>query len=402
MSDQDLPSPRWSPTTKLVVAFTTVAVIAALLIRFYNLIGPMLLAFMLAYLFQPAASWLDNRTPLTWRWSVSIIYFVLVLVFVSLLTLGGVGLIQQFQNLITLVQTGLAALPKLVDQISHQTYTFGPFVIDPSQYDLNSLLNEAVAFIQPTLGRAGTLLGSLAGSALQLFGWTAFIMLLSYFVLVESGGLRDRILRVEIPRYGEDVKRIGVELGRIWNAFLRGQFIVFLMAVLIYTFILSIFGVRYALGIALLAGLARFIPYIGPFVTWTVLALVAYFQTFKLWDMSPLTYTLVVLAFALVIDQVFDNLVNPRIMGQALRVHPAAILVAAIVAASLLGVMGVVLAAPLLATMKLIGQYTLRKMFDQDPWPENGTPTAAPGPSVMERLRGWLSAVRGWLNSRKR
>ncbi len=402
MDEQDMSSPRWSPTTKLVVAFTTVAVIAALLIRFYNLIGPLLLAFMLAYLFQPMASWLDERTLLSWRWSVSVIYFVIVLVLVSLLTLGGVGLIQQFQNLIELVQTGLAALPQLVDQISHQTYTIGPFVIDPSQYDLNNLLNEAVAFIQPTLGRAGTLLGSLAGSALQLFGWTAFILLLSYFVLIESGGLRDRILRVEIPRYGEDVNRIGVELGRIWNAFLRGQFIVFLMAVAIYTVVLSIFGVRYALGIALLAGLARFIPYIGPFITWTVLALVAYFQTFKLWGMSPLTYTIVVLVFALVIDQVFDNLVNPRIMGQALRVHPAAILVAAIVAASLLGVLGVVLAAPLLATLKLVGQYTLRKMFDQDPWAGNEPPAAASGPPMWERLRGWWLALRQRLKSIKR
>jgi predicted PurR-regulated permease PerM len=384
------------------VAFTTVAVIAALLIRFYNLIGPLLLAFMLAYLFQPIASWLDKRTPLSWRGSVSVIYFVMVLVFVSLLTLGGVGLIQQFQNLIKLVQDGLAALPNLVDQISHQTYTFGPFVLDPSQYDLNNLLNEAVAFIQPTLGRAGTLLGSLAGSALQLFGWAAFIMLLSYFVLAESGGLRDRILRVEIPRYGEDVNRIGVELARIWNAFLRGQFIVFLMTVLIYTFVLSIFGVRYALGIALLAGLARFVPYVGPIVTWTVLALVAYFQTFKLWDMPPLTYTIVVLAFALVIDQIFDNLVNPRIMGQALRVHPAAILVAAIIAASLLGVLGVVLAAPLLATLKLVGQYTLRKMFDQDPWAGNEPPTAAPGPPFRERLQGWWLALRRRLKPAKR
>lgn len=402
MSESEPLSPRWSPTTKLVVAFTTVAVAAALLIRFYNLIGPLLLAFMLAYLFQPIASWLDQRTPLSWRGSVSVIYFVMVLVFVSLLTLGGVGLIQQFQNLIKLVQDGLAALPTLVDQISRQTYTFGPFVLDPSQYDLNNLLNEAVAFIQPTLGRAGTLLGSLAGSALQLFGWTAFIMLLSYFVLAESGGLRDRILRVEIPRYGEDVNRIGVELARIWNAFLRGQFIVFLMTVLIYTFVLSIFGVRYALGIALLAGLARFVPYVGPIVTWTVLALVAYFQTFKLWGMSPLTYTVVVLAFALVIDQIFDNLVNPRIMGQALRVHPAAILVAAIIAASLLGVLGVVLAAPLLATLKLVGQYTLRKMFDQNPWPENGSSTPAPGPSVTERLRGWWLALRQRLKAVKR
>ena len=117
MSESKPISPRWSPTTKLVVAFTTVALVAALLVRFYNLIGPLLLAFLLAYLFQPMAFWLDEHTPLSWRWAVSIIYIVVILVLVSLLTLGGVGLLQQFQNLITLVQNGLNSLPDLVKKI---------------------------------------------------------------------------------------------------------------------------------------------------------------------------------------------------------------------------------------------------------------------------------------------
>jgi hypothetical protein len=137
------------------------------------------------------------------------------------------------------------------------------------------------------------------------------------------------------------------------------------------------------------------LPYIGPAINWVVLILVAYFQPFKLFGMQPLTYTLLVVVLALLIDQVFDNLVSPRIMADVLKVHPAGVLVMALVAANLLGILGVVIAAPILATLKLFGQYILRKMFDQDPWPEAESETRArPAQRVLARLRRNYQRVR--------
>jgi predicted PurR-regulated permease PerM len=133
---------------------------------------------------------------------------------------------------------------------------------------------------------------------------------------------------------------------------------------------------------ALLAGLARFVPYVGPAVNWTLLFIVTYFQADKLFGMQPLTYSVIVLVTALIIDQIFDNLVSPRILADALKVHPAAVLVAAIIAANLLGFLGVVLAAPMLATVALIGRYTARKMFDLNPWPEPEVRQPPPPPGL--------------------
>jgi predicted PurR-regulated permease PerM len=140
------------------------------------------------------------------------------------------------------------------------------------------------------------------------------------------------------------------------------------------------------------AGLARFVPYVGPAINWLVLVLVAYFQEFKLFDLSPLGYTLLVLILALLVDQIFDNLISPRILSHALRVHPAGVLVAAIVAANLMGVIGVVVAAPMLATATLFWRYTLRKMIDQDPWPDIEPTQTAPPPGsrlLVPLRRAW-------------
>ena len=80
-------------------------------------------------------------------------------------------------------------------------------------------------------------------------------------------------------------------------------------------------------------------------------------------------YTGIVVIITLAVDQVIDTFITPRIMARTLKVHPAAVLVAALIAANLLGLLGVVIAAPFLATILLLGRYVMRKMFDLDPWP---------------------------------
>jgi hypothetical protein len=75
-------------------------------------------------------------------------------------------------------------------------------------------------------------------------------------------------------------------------------------------------------------------------------------------------------------------------MAQTLRVHPAAVLVAALIMANLLGILGVVIAAPLLASLTLLGRYTMRKMFDLDPFPPSEAIPRPPGSrDVKARFR---------------
>jgi hypothetical protein len=62
--------------------------------------------------------------------------------------------------------------------------------------------------------------------------------------------------------------------------------------------------------------------------------------------------------------------VTPRIFGQALGVHPAGVLISAIIAANLIGFVGLLLAAPVLASFQLFLRYASRKMVDLDPFPE--------------------------------
>jgi predicted PurR-regulated permease PerM len=376
-------SPAWGATTKLVVALTVVAIAAGLVIQFHVIIGPLLMAFVLAYLFHPIANFLQKVTHISWQITVAVMYALLIIFFLGLLTLGGVGLVQQVQSLVAFIQNNLASLPGLIQKLSGQVYHFGPFQLDFRTLDLQQLSAQLLGLIQPLLGRTGDLLSAVAGGAAQILGWALFVLLISYFMLAESGGLRGRMMWLDVPGYTEDIERLRHELTLIWNAFLRGQVIVFFLTALTYTIVFGTLGVTYAIGIAFLAGFSKFVPYVGSFITWTSLALVAYFQPLTPFGLKPLSYTILVVVLAIMIDQTYDNFVTPRIIAKALRVHPAAVLVAAIIAANFLGLLGVVVAAPMLATAALLWRYILSKLLDADPWPE---PETQPVPPLAARL----------------
>ena len=329
-------SPPWGANIKLILGLTFVAIVAAFMIRFRNIIPPLLLTFVLTYLLHPLAVRLNKATHLSWRMSVNLIFLVLVILLLGISTLTGVALVQQLQSLINVVERFINQLPEMLYDLSTQVFIIGPYQIEMSQYfstaNMEQVLQELLGVVQPFLGQAGGLLGTLASGTATILGWGFFVILVSYFILADIGQVPDWFVNIEIPGYDVDIHRLTRELGRIWNAFLRGQVILFTLTIFVYTVVLGILGIRYVLALALLAGFARFVPYVGPWVTWTVTILVAVFQRGNYFGLEPWAYAILVLGIAIIVDQIFDNFVSPRVLGQTLGVHPAAVLVAAIVA----------------------------------------------------------------------
>jgi predicted PurR-regulated permease PerM len=393
MTQQTLNSPRWGATTKLLVGLVIFSIFAFLLYRFSNLVAPLLMIFIITYLLHPVNAMIARGLHISWKASVNILFLLIIIILVGLLTLSGVGLAGQTQSLANSLQGIIQDLPKYIDQLSTQTFIIGPYKLDMQTFDLTAFNQQLIAQIEPFLSRAGNLVGTVAGGAAQFLGWTLFVLTVSYFIMAESSGLREDLLKIDIPGYTEDIQKLGNELGRIWNAFLRGQIIIFFLALVIYSIFLPAMGVRYAIGIAFMAGLAKFLPYIGPTLTWIVMALVTYFQPVKPFGLQDhsMTYMLIIVITTTIIDWFMDNFISPRIMARTLKVHPAAVFVAALIAANLLGLLGVIIAAPFLASFLLLGRYIMRKMFDLDPWPP--TDEEHPPISIRASLKNLVQFV---------
>ncbi len=387
-------SPKWGAMTKMVVGLTFIAIVAALIIQFRSIIGPLLLAFILTYLLYPVAALLSRVSHLSWRGAVTLIFLLVVILYLGLITLTGLTVVQQLTSLINFVRGAVTDLPALAESLSTQVYQVGPFQLSLAQFDLADLSRQVLSAVQPLLGRLGTLLSSFAASAASTLGWGFFVLLITYFLLADASRFPDELVHIEIPGYEEDIRRLGRELRKIWNAYLRGQLIIILLVIIAYTVLMVILGVRFAIGIAILSGLSRFVPYVGPLTTAVVTFLVALFQGENYFGLLPYQYAILVVGAAFVLDQIFDNMVSPRMLGEALGVHPAAVLIAAVIAANLIGIIGLVLAAPVLTTLRLLTRYVARKMFDMDPWPE--PPPQLETLSLEAPLLRWIRRLRAW------
>lgn len=362
-----LPSPRWSATTKLVVAITMVGLTGILLFNSLGLIGPILLSFVLAYLLFPLATLL-RKLIRSWRGSVTIIFLIILLLLISLMAWGSITLIEQFQPLLQNLQSAINSLPDLLSNLSTHPLMIGPFSIDLTQLDLTSVAQQILSTVNPILSQALNLVTTIASGALNIIGWIFFALLIAYFILSESNGKPGMWISMEIPGYHDDLRRVSRELSRIWNAFLRGQLIIIIVTVLFHAITLGILGVNFYFGLSLLAGLARFIPIIGSPLMWLVYGIVSGAQSGLPFGLVQPTYWIIVVIISIIIDASIDNIISPRIFSNSLRVHPAAVLIAALLAANWLGFIGLILAAPVLATFKLLIHYTSRKLLDLDPW----------------------------------
>jgi predicted PurR-regulated permease PerM len=392
-------SPKWSPTTKIVVGLTIVGAVMGLLIYFRSIIGPLLLAVILAYLLHPLAVYLTHFTRLSWRLIVTILYLLLLFLLIGVFTLSGLVIVQQIQNLIGVVQNFIQnEFPELLNNLSQQVYEIGPFRLEMSQFDLNFLTQQIIQTLEPFFGKLGMLVGTFATKAVTTIGFTLFILLISYFLLSGVGQMPDVLDYIKIPGYDTDIRRMGQEMGYIWNVFLRGQLVLVGLSAVIYAVVMTALGIRnWVLVIAILAGIHRLVPYIGATITWIVTAIITMLQGSNYFGLQPIAYTILIVAVALLVDNIFESIIPPFILGHALKIHPALLLIGALVAAKLLGLIGLFLTAPVIASLRLVGGYTIRKMLNMDPWQDFEARrqfVSVPESPIIQRLRIWWQTQR--------
>lgn len=390
-------SPKWDWPTKLVVGLTLVAISIWLLVQFQNFLGLLFSALILSYFLHPVASFLHNKIKLPWRLAVTIIYLLLVLILLGLLTWGGITLVEQIQNLIRFIENNINRLPALVEEITTQTFQIGPFTISPLRFDWEQITNQVVSAIQPILGRLGSIVGSVAAGAANIFTWIALILLISYFLVVESEGIPGQLLKIRIQGYEADIDRMGKELSRVWKGFIRGEILVVVLSLFIYSVSLGILGLQFFFGLAAIAAFGQLIPYVGAWATWISFGLVALLQANAPFNLPSGIYMLIVLGVGVVINTIIDNILRTKVMAENLRVHPALVLLGALIGVQIFGFIGIIVAAPIMASLKLFLHYIIRKMSDQDPWKDLDLREPQETPKWMQFFKGKWQVFRKWL-----
>lgn len=386
-------SAKWSTTTKTLVTMAAFVLLALVVARFQSIIQLLVVAGIVSFLLVPIVRSLKKRARLSWSAATNVAFLFLILLLVTASTATSLALVQQLQSLVFTIQRFLVGLPDQINSLSQQTVAVGPWIFDLSRLDLAPLVEQALTAVQPTIGRISSLFTSLASVAIESVARLVFVLAAAYFLTADYEKLRIGWTNLSIPGYEQDTYRLRRALGNIWDAFLRGQSLVALITGFLTGLLMLTLGVRSPLGLGLLGGLAKFVPILGPLTAGALAAVVALFQPGNWYGLPPLSHAILVILCVIVLDQSIDYLLIPRLMGSSLNLHPVIILVGAIVGASLAGVLGLLLSAPSMATLLLIGRYITRKLLDQSPWdpPIDDLPAPRRPALRFPRLPKWLA-----------
>jgi predicted PurR-regulated permease PerM len=176
---------------------------------------------------------------------------------------------------------------------------------------------------------------------------------------------------------------------RVWNGFFHGELILMLVVAGMTTIGLALLGVPGALYLGIIAGLLEIVPSLGPIIAAVPAVMVALIQGSLYLPISNLAFAGLVIVFYILVQQVEDKLIVPRVLGAALDLTPLIVMTGIVIGVSVGGILGALLATPVIATGREILHYIYRKMLGQEPFQsEDILRGSIPAPSA-----NWLSSL---------
>jgi len=338
----------------LAMAYVVVGFAAAILNTFGDLIFVFFLAWLLAFILSPLVSRVASVPFLSRTGAVLIVYIVLFGGLVILIVAIAGALASSVGDFI-------ANVPTLRDDL--------PAILAPWQARLDALgfldvnlATQARTFLDNLNNYATELAGPLqqvAVASLGAFATLLLVIILSLYMVADRDRILSFMFRLVPPAFAADARVIETSVARSFGGFLRGQAIMGVMYAAISVIASTVFGLDYLAATSAAAGVLMAIPFFGPFAAWAPPVLVAIFA-----KPEAVLGTFIIMGIGWLIVM---NAVQPRIMANALQIHPIVVLGSVLVGAKVAGVGGAIFGIPIAAVLSAFFFHYLERTRDVGP-----------------------------------
>ncbi len=313
-----------------------------------------LLSFLLAYVLNPLVTRL-NRLRFVNRMAATIVtLFGLIVGFLTVLFIIIPEVATEFRQLMARMPTYLNRFKEsVVPWIEHRFEVDIPLSYGDALDQFGREINDiAPRIIGPVTEIVGRIFGGTFSAVLSFVGALMFPLFL-FFLLKDFPRVVNAVDRLVPLQSADRIHQISREVDESLSAFLHGQFTVMLVLGSLYSVGYSIVGIPVAIGVGLLTGMLCFIPYVGA-ATGFVLALLLSMLEFR--GFGSLLGVVIIFAFVQMLDA---TVITPKILGGKLGLRPLWIIVALMAGAELFGFLGVLLAVPTTAVLKVLVSHTI-------------------------------------------
>jgi predicted PurR-regulated permease PerM len=361
--------PQWSSRTKLTVVLLIMALGLFLLYQFRVVIPPLILAIIIAYVLSPVVQFIQDRLGINRGLVVLLVFILLIAVLIAL----PVSIFPQFANQFAGLNLDYQRVIVAVEDALGHRYVVAGRVIDG-----DAIFQQVVGLLQGILEPVfGQTLG-IAVDVISSLVWVVFITVVSFYLIKDGAELGEWLEQLVPPIYRADYIRLRNEIGQIWSAFFRGQIVLAIVVATIFTISGFVIGLPFALVMGILAGILELIPTIGHAIWLITASVLALFMGSTWMPVPNWVFWLMIIVLHIVFQQFDLNYLLPRIIGRRVLLPPLVVILGIVIGAVIAGVLGIFLAAPTIASARVIGGYVYANLFDLDPFPDIGTEPLPP------------------------
>ncbi len=330
-----LAAPSARAVVRMVLLLVVTAVLLYLLWKVRTVVRLIGISLFLALALIPVVDAFDRRLRMHRAAIILIVYIVL---------LGAVVVI------------GAVVVPSLVKeigQLSHDAPRYArelrgnaTFRHYDNRYHISGKLVADARGLPHALGKLVGPLQDVTVSAFSLIGQLVTVLAITFLLILHGREYVNLGLALTGERE-ERYRRLIIEVNQAVSKYVLGNIIISLLATLVTWIVLSILGVPYALSLGLVVGFFDLLPLIGATLGAIVVAIATVPVNFPI-------ATIVWIAFIIVWQRIEDYVVQPLVYGRALNVNPIVTIVSVLVGASLLGILGALIAIPTAAAIQIV------------------------------------------------
>ncbi len=329
-------------------------------------ISPFVVAAILAYIFTPPVDALARRSRLPRALVVSLLYSLGLAILAALALVLERPLARETH---ALVRDGPVILDRLLADVLGGYYVrvFGQVV---TVADLTGGIQAAIEGSVGQPDRALRLAEGLVGFVVN----GLLCLIATFYLLLDGRRVGSYLVRFVPADRREETEAVARRIHAVLGQYLRGQLLLIaLVATVTYVCLAAGFGLRYSLPIAVASGLLEVIPIVGPAIAATLAATVGFAQ-------GGLGMALGILALYFVLRQIEDQAVMPLVVGRAVHLHPLVTIFAVVVGEATAGVLGMLVAVPITAAVKVVLDHAYPDPAERVPVPEPVTRSSEPLP----------------------
>ncbi|HJP71048.1 MAG TPA: AI-2E family transporter [Candidatus Limnocylindria bacterium] len=358
---------RWWRSTFIVLATIYVALLLiGLLLRilggFVQIALVVFVAWLLAFILSPLVGWLVDR--LRWQRGLAI-----GVVYAGTLLLSGFLLFYAAASIGASMEQATDDYPATRASIENTLRTWQA-AVSFGRFEPNFV--SLFAGVEDTAARIATsALGEVPEVTVAVLGSLVLVIILSLYMLADSAGILAKVNRVVPSRYADEVEILERSISKAFGGFLRAQVLLAAIQTVLTVAVIALVGLPYGFIIAAASALAMLIPFFGP-----PLALIPPIVATLIF--AP-EWAIVVAPLLLIVQTVLVNYLQPRLMREALGMHPILVLVGLLVGAQVAGVWGALFGIPVLAVLNVFFNYVVNLRTLEE--------TPIPAEEVLEEVR---------------